>query len=63
LTQFFKKIKSLYQGKKIFVVGDGVGSLILLNLLKEKLIEVDGIILNGPSFDKPNSSKVLSKIS
>ncbi len=58
------KVKNLYKDIPLFLLGDGVGCLIIVNMLKnKKKLPFNGIIFAGPSFGRPQRSKVLAKIS
>lgn len=58
------KVKEIYKNIPLFVVGDGVGCLLIVNLLKnKKQLPFRGIIFTGPSFGRPQRSKVLAKLS
>ena len=58
------KVKGLYKNTPLFVVGDGIGCLLIVNLLRnKKKLPLNGIVFTGPSFGQPKRSKILSKLS
>jgi alpha-beta hydrolase superfamily lysophospholipase len=64
VENFVQKVKNLYQNIPLFMVGDGVGCLLVVNFLKnKKSLPFSGIIFTGPSFGQPKRSKILSKLS
>ena len=64
VENFVTKVKDLYKDIPLFALGDGVGCLIILNFLRDKRkLPFSGIIFTGPSFGRPQRSKVLAKIS
>lgn len=54
----------MYPGIPIFILADGLGCTVVVSFLKDKKkLPINGIIFSGPSFGRPQRSKVLSKIS
>ena len=60
--EFFKIIEKKYPSKKIFILGESMGGAIAISLLKEKNINIEGLILVAPAiWDFKEQNFFLSK--